>query len=126
MHARTIVAEDRLRHEGRGLAIGVRHIVDHIFVDLHLVGHGDQRRELHAELVLGGGHLMVMLLDGDAHLSHHREHLGAHVLCRILRIHREIAAFCAHAVAEIAGLIFPVGITRQFDRVELEAGIVWR
>ena len=69
MHARAVVAEDRLRHEGGRLAIGMRHIVDHIFIDLHLVGHGDQRVEFHAELVLGGGHFVMVLLDGDAHLA---------------------------------------------------------
>ena len=126
MHARAVVAEDRLRHEAGRLAIGMRHIVDHILVDLHLVGHGDERVVLHAELVLGGGHFVMVLFDGDAHLGHDGEHFGAHVLRRVLRIDREIAALGAHPVAEIAGLVFGVGVGRQFDRVDLEAGIVGR
>ena len=60
----------------------LRDLVDAVFVDLHLVGHQRQRVELHAELVLGGRHLMVMLLDLDAHLGHGGKHLGAHVLHR--------------------------------------------
>ena len=35
----------------------------HVLVDLHVVGHRRQRAELQAELVLGGGDLVVVLLD---------------------------------------------------------------
>ena len=65
-----------------------------------------------------------MLLDDGAHLRHRGEHFAAHVLRRILRRNREIAALGANAVAEIAALVGRVGIGRQFDRVELEAGVV--
>ena len=83
-----------------------------------------QRVELHAELVLGGGDLVVVLLDLDAHRRHGREHLAAHVLRRILRRHREIAALGADAVAEVAALVVGVAVGRQLDGVELEAGVV--
>ena len=84
------------------------------------------RVELHAEFVLGGSDLVVMLLDLDAHLGHRAEHFGAHVLHRILRRNREVARLGADAVAEIAALIFGVRIDRQFRRVQLEAGVVGR
>ena len=80
VHARAVVAEDRLRHEGRGLAVGIGDLVHDVFVDLHLVGVADQRVELDAELVLGGRHFVVVLFDAHAHLGQHRQHLGAHVL----------------------------------------------
>jgi hypothetical protein len=32
----------------------------------------DQRAELDAQLVLRGSHFVVVLLDDDAHLGHHR------------------------------------------------------
>ena len=67
---------------------------------------------------------MVMLLDLDAHLGHGAEHFGAHVLHRILRRHREVAALGADAVTEIAAFILGVGVDRQFRRVQLEAGVV--
>ncbi len=123
MHARAVVAIDRLRHEGRCLAVGLRHLVDHIFVDLHRVGGLHQRAELDAELVLRGAHFVMVLLGDDAHVAHHRQHLGAEVLRRVDRRHREIAALGARPVAEIAHLVFGVGIGRQFHRVELEAAI---
>ena len=37
--------------------------MDHILVDLHVVGQRHHRAELDAELVLGGGDLVVVLLD---------------------------------------------------------------
>ena len=56
----------------RRLAVGVGDVVDAVLVDLQVVGHRRQRAELHAELVLGGGHLVVVLLDLDAHRRHRR------------------------------------------------------
>ena len=63
------------------------------------------RAELDAELVLGGGHLVVVLLDDHAHLGHHREHLGADVLGAVDRRHGEVAALGARTVAEVAHLV---------------------
>ena len=83
-----------------------------------------QRAELEAELVLGRGDLMVVLLDHRAHLRHRREHFAAHVLRRVLRRNREIAALGADAMAEVAALVGRVGVGRQFDRIDLEAGVV--
>ena len=98
--------------------------VDAVFVDLHPVGHHHQRRKLQPELVLGGRHLVVVLLDLAAHPRHGAEHLRAHVLRGVLRRHREIALLEADVVAEIAALVFGVGIGREFDGVEPEAGVV--
>ena len=74
--------------------------------------------------MLGGGHLVVVLLDDHAHVAHGGEHLGAHVLRAIHRVHREVAALGAHAVAHVAGVVVAVGVGRQLDRVQLEAGVV--
>ena len=125
MHAGAIIAEDRLRHEAGGLAVGLCDVVDHIFVDLHRVGGLHQRAELDAELVLGGAHLVVMLLGDDTHVGHHGEHLRAEILRRIDRWHREIAALGARTMSEIAHLIFGVHVRRQLGRVDLVAAIVW-
>ena len=124
VHARAVVAIDRLRHEGRGLAVDVGDHLDAVLVDLHAVGHHRQRRELEPELVLGGRHLVVVLLDRAAHPRHGGEHLGAHVLHRVLRRHREVALLGADVVTEIAALVDPVGIGRELAGIELEAGVV--
>ncbi len=124
VHARAVVAVDRLRHEARGLAVDLRDLRDAVLVDLQLVGHQRHRRELHAELVLGGRHLVVVLLDLHAHLGHGGEHFRTHVLRRVLRRDREVAFLGADVMPEIAALIGGVGVGREFDRVELEAGLV--
>ena len=98
--------------------------MDDVLVDLHVVGHADHRAELDAELVLGGGDLVVVLLDDDAHLGHHREHLGAHVLGAVDRRHREVAALGARTVAEVAGLVLGAHVRGQLRAVEDEARVV--
>ena len=83
-----------------------------------------QRRELQAELVLRRRDFVVVLLDLAAHARHRAEHFRAHVLRGVLRRHREVALLGADVVAEIAAFILGVGVGREFDRVELEAGLV--
>ena len=124
VHARTVVAKHRLRHEGRRLAVGVGDLVHDILVDLHLVGVANQRVELQAEFVLGSRNLVVMLLNTYAHLGEHGQHLGTHVLRGVDRRNREIAALDARAVAHIAGLIVSVVVGRQLGRVQLKARVV--
>ena len=106
------------------LAVGLRHVVDHVLVDLQAVGELHHRAELDAELVLGGGHLVVMLLNDHAHLGHGREHLGADVLGAVDGRHREVAALGAGPVAEVAHLVVGAGVGRQLGAVEAESGIV--
>ncbi len=67
MHARAVVARDRLRHERRRLAVGVSDLLHDILVDLHPVGGADQGVELDAELMLGRRDLMMVLFDVKAH-----------------------------------------------------------
>ena len=52
VHARAIVTENRLRHEGCCLAVGMRDVVDHVFVDLHVVGSNRQRLIFGAKFML--------------------------------------------------------------------------
>ena len=77
-----------------------------ILVDLHAVGGLDQRAEGQAELVLRGGDLVVVLVAGQAHFEHGRDHLAADVDGAVDRRDREIAALGARTVAEVAALIF--------------------
>ena len=54
------------------------HVHD-VLVDLHAVGGFDQRAEGQAEFVLRGGDFVVVLVAGQAHLDHRRDHLAADV-----------------------------------------------
>ena len=61
MHARTIVAHHRLWHEGCRLAVGMGDVVDHVFVNLHVIGSHGEGLILGAEFMLGRSHFMVVL-----------------------------------------------------------------
>ena len=99
--------------------------VDDIFVDLHPVGGLDQRAVGQAELVLGGGDLVMVLVHRQAHLEHGRDHLAADVHRAVDRGDGEIAALGARPVAEVAAVIFAAGVGRQLDVVDAEtAGVV--
>ena len=103
MHARSVVADDRLRHERRGLAIDVRRVVYAILQDLQPVGALHQRFELGADLVLAGcGNFMMVHLDFDAHLLHRKTHRRTNVLQRIDGRHRKIAALDRRPVSHVA------------------------
>jgi hypothetical protein len=69
-----------------------------------------QRPEDQAQLVLAGRHLVVVLVDLHAHPLHRRQHLGAQVLRLVDRVHREVAALVAGAVAHVAHLVLGVGV----------------
>ena len=122
VHTGAVVALDRLRHEGRGLAILLRHHLHDVFVNLHVVGGADQRVKDEAQFVLGRRHLVVVLFDFEAHLEHGRKHLAAQIRGAVHRTDREIAALDAGAVAGVAVRQLAVAVIGTFlavDRVHL-------
>jgi hypothetical protein len=79
-----------------------------------LSAESTERLKLDAELMLGGGYLMVMLFHRHTHLRHVHQHVGAQVLGGVDRRHGEIAALGSHAVAEVAALVLGIVVRRQF------------
>lgn len=73
MHARTIVLRDRLGHEGRGLAVTVRDVLDDVFHRQQVIGFLGQGVEARADFALAGrlGYNSI-------------EHLVLAVYCQIL------------------------------------------
>ncbi len=124
MHAGAVITVDRLRHEGCRFAIGVGHIVDHIFVFLQLIGLFGQAVKDQAQLVLAGGHLVVVLVDLHPQTLHGGQHLGAQVLSFVDGVHREVAALDAGTVAHIAHLIFCVSVPGGVGCVDLKGHFV--
>ncbi len=115
VHAGTVVANDRLRHEGRGLAIGVRDIPDHVLQVLCPVSTLDQCRELGADFILAGaGNFMVMHFNRNAERFEDQAHFGTHVLETIDRRDREIAAFDCGTMTCVATLELFAGGPRCF------------
>ena len=124
VHPTAIVLEIRLRHEGCGLAISCRYILDHIFVEVHIVGHFGQRLELQAKLMLSRGHFVVMLLRLKTQFLHHLQHFTAQVLRGVDWANWEVAALWTGAMTHIATFIDLAGVVRQFGGVEAVARIV--
>ena len=124
VHARTVIAVDRLRHEGRGFAVAVGHVVHAVFVYLHVVGLLGQGTELGAQLVLALRDFVVMLFDRQAHLAHRRQHLGAQVHIAIDGCHREVAALDGRAMAHVAFRVVLDGGLRAFDAIQLVHTVV--
>jgi hypothetical protein len=106
MHAGAVVAENRLRHEGRGLAVLAGNVLDDVLVPHQVVAHFQQRREAHVDLGLArSGHLVVLLLYGDADPLHRHHHFLADVVLRVGGRHREVALLVARLVAQVRPLI---------------------
>ncbi|EBA09822.1 hypothetical protein SSE37_08438 [Sagittula stellata E-37] len=124
VHARTVVALDRLRHERCRTTVGLRHVVDDVLVFLQLVGLFGQRGEDKAQLVLRGRHFVVVLVDLHAEAFHGRQHLGADVLAIVGRVHREVAALVGRTVAQVAHLEFRVGVPCGVVGVDLVGHLV--
>ena len=105
VHAAAVVAEDRLRHEGRRLAIAAGDVLDDVLVPHERVAHLDQRQEAQVDLGLPGGrHLVVVLLHAVADLLHFADHLGADVLLRVGGLDGEVALLVTRLVAQVLAL----------------------
>ena len=113
VHARAVVAEQRLRHERRGLAVLPGDVLDHVLVGHDLVGHARQRPEAHVDLALAAGRdLVVVELARDPEPLEREHHLGAHVVERVARAGREVALLRPHGVAEAGRARVPVALRR--------------
>src|SRR5699024_9354847 len=106
VHTRTVIAGQRLRHEGRGLPIPPRHVADDVLESLDVIRRSQQRVELVVDLLLpAGAHLVVQTLQGEARLHELLAHLIAQVLVAVVRRDREVATLRAGLVAQVAGTI---------------------
>ena len=126
MHARAVVAGDRLRQESGGQAVGRCDLMHAVLVELQVVGGLDEGAELHAELVLRRCHLVVVLLDRNAHVGHDREHFAADVLAAVDRRDRKVAALDARTMAEVALFIIAGAVVRALDGIDGVHGAVHR
>jgi len=83
VHAGAVVADERLGHEGRRLAVGVGHVVDHV-LHLHgLVGAAHQGVELGADLALAGRGDLVWCTSTSTPISSSARHMAARMSLRL-------------------------------------------
>ena len=124
VHAAAVVADDRLGHEGRGLAVAVRDVLDDVLHRQQVVGLLHQRAELGADLALAGvGDFVVVHFDFDAQRGERLAHLGAQVVQRVERGDREVAALHHRTVAGVAAGVFAARVPVRFFRIDVEEGV---
>src|SRR5262245_38223408 len=61
MHSRPIILKDGLWHHSDRLAVSSRDVLNHIFVDQHLIGHFGQSGIAHVDFGLPRGTDLVMM-----------------------------------------------------------------
>ncbi len=121
VHARTVIANHRLRHERCRLAVRVRDVVDDVLHLLQPVGALHQRRELRADFVLAlARDFVVMHFNRDADLFEQQTHFRTDVLERVDRSDREVAALRARTVAGVAAFEVHRRRPRCFFRTDLD------
>ena len=98
VHARAVLAEERLRHEGRVVAVPGGDLLDDEPVRHRLVGHRERVVVAHVDLVLRRRHLVVVVLDLDPDRLERLDRVVAHLGRRVLRGHREVAALVERLV----------------------------
>src|SRR3954452_19838635 len=105
VHARAVLAEQRLGHERRMPAVLHRVLLDRDAVRHAVVGHLQRLGVAHVDLVLARPDLVVRVLDVDAQLLEREHGLAAHVRAGVERREVEVAALVeglrAAAVLEV-------------------------
>jgi hypothetical protein len=123
MHSASVVAEERFRHKGRGLAIIKGRVLDYILKEHDVVGRAKQGRVSEIDLALSSRrNLVVMHLRLDADGLEVLHNVGAQILKRIDGGQRHIALFVPHAIAEV--ILAAAGVPYPLSRIEIIAGAV--
>jgi len=106
VHARSVIAENRLRHEGHRLAVPPRHVLDDVLEHHHLVRGSQQAIKTDIDFRLAcRGHFVVMFLSSDARLFHFENHFRADVLLRVGRRNREVPFLLSDLAAQVHALL---------------------
>ena len=92
VHARAVLAEERLGHEGRVVAVPGGYLLHHQPVRQRLVGHVERVVVAHVDLVLRRRDLVMVVLDVDPDGLERGDRVVAHLGGGVLRRHREVAA----------------------------------
>ena len=106
VHSRSVVAEDGLGHECHRMPPIGSHILRHILIDLHMVGHSQHLAEANIYFSLAGSaDFVVLYLHMYAAFLEVMHHLGAQVLEGVHRREGEIAHLVRHLVAQVGRFV---------------------
>jgi hypothetical protein len=118
MHARAVLAEERLRHERRVVAVLLRDLLHDEAVREHEVRHIERVCVADVDLVLGRADLVVVVLDGDAHLLERADRVAADRRRRVHRRLGEVAALVERLRAVLVLEEEVLGLRADVERVE--------
>ena len=105
VHPAAVVTEQRLGHEGRGIAVLGADVLDNVLELQNVVGHRGQGAEPHVDLGLPcGADLVVVHLDVQTGLEHLQDDAAAQVLQLVRRRDGEVPLFVLRPVAEVGAL----------------------
>ncbi|VXB56721.1 conserved hypothetical protein [Arthrobacter sp. 8AJ] len=120
VHARAVVAEDRLRHEGHRLAPGVSGVLDDVLELLQVIGSVGEGGELVVDLGLAGGsNFVVAALDLEAGFVQGNTHGVAQVSLLVGGGDREVTALDGGLVAQVAAFFLAAAVPVGFFGVDL-------
>ena len=122
VHPRPVVLEQGLGHECGRVPGVARDVLHDVLVEHQLVGHTQQRVVTHVDLSLTARrHLVVLHLDLDPEVLHHKDHLGPQVLEMVHGRHREVPLLVARLEAEVR-LLVASRVPNALYRVDLVEG----
>ena len=115
VHTRTVVLEDRLRHEGERLAGLPCNVLQDVLEGHELISHLQKGVELDADFALTtGGNLVVMKFGLDANAVKGEGHVAAEVLVMVHRRNGEVTLLGAWLVGEVRTFV-GAGVPFTFD-----------
>ena len=118
VHPRAVLAEQRLRHEGRVEAVLLRDLLDDQLVREHVVRHVERVREADVDLVLGGADLVVVVLDRDPHRLERPDRVAPDAGGGVHRRLGEVAALVERLGAVLVLEEEVLGFRADVERVE--------
>ena len=124
VHARAVVAEDRLGHEGGRLTVAPGLILDDVLELHHVVARGEQRAETVVDLLLSGGADLVM---GPFDLQSGGEAGADHTIADIGHLivggDGEVAALESGLVPLVAAILLAAGVPGRLAGVNGVEGL---
>src|SRR5215472_14136880 len=106
VHARAVIPEDRLGHEGSCFAMRLGNVADYILIVHNAVGHLGEGCVPHVDLALSSSaHLVMMDLGVNTYFLQLQDNFGANVLERVGRRNREISFLVPQLVPQIGAVL---------------------
>ena len=120
MHARTIIAVQRLGHERDALVVLVSDVLDDVLVHHQLVSHFDHLIKLEIDFALAGSrHFVMLAFDVQTAVDHRLHHFVADVHQLVGWRTGEVTLLVPNLVAEV-GVLFATAIPFCLDAVEMK------